>query len=142
MRTVKFLKDLLKSRKFIISFIVLMAYMGVILYLSSLPGDLLNPEKEFGFNIDASVKHFVEFSVLGVLIANIFWQLARNTVLNRRLLTFSGSSVFSAFYGVLDEFHQFFVPTRYCTVFDALVDTAGSITGVLIFLFCVHIVKG
>lgn len=131
----------MKSRKFIISIIVLIIYMGVIFYLSSLPGDLLNPEREFGFNIDASIKHFVEFSVLGVLAANIFWQLARNTVFNRRLLMFSVSSAFSASYGVLDEFHQSFVPTRCCTVVDMLVDLAGSITGVLIFLGDVHVVN-
>jgi len=133
------LKDLLKSRKFVMSIMVLIVYMGIIFYLSSLPGDLL--ESEFGFNIDASIKHFVEFSVLGILAANIFWQLTRNHVFNRRLLMFSVSLVFSASYGVLDEFHQSFVPARCCTVVDMLVDLAGSITGILIFLAYVYVVK-
>jgi len=112
--------------------------MGIIFYLSSLPGDLL--EKEFGLGIDQSIKHFVEFTILGILMANIFWQFSRRTAFHRYLVAFSSSSAFSTFYGVLDEFHQYFVPTRYCTVFDMLVNIVGSIAGVLIFLLYVRMI--
>jgi len=131
----------MKSRKFIISVVVLTVYMGIIFYLSSLPSDLLNPEREFGFDIDQSIKHFVEFSILGILVANIFWQLTKEITFNRSFVTFSSSSVFSALYGVSDEIHQYFVPTRYCTTFDILTDIAGSITGVFVFLLCVRLVN-
>ena len=131
----------MKSRKFVLSIVVLIFYMGIIFYLSSLPGDLLNPEREFGFSIDQSIKHFVEFSILGILMANIFWQLTNEIPLNRGFVTFSSSSVSSTLYGISDEIHQFFVPTRYCTIFDMLTNTAGSITGVLIFFLCMRVIS-
>jgi len=126
----------MKARKFIPSLAVLMVYMGIVFYLSSLPGDLLHPEREFGFDIDQSIKHFVEFSILGILMANIFWQLTKETTFRRGIVTFSSSAVFSALYGILDEVHQYFVPTRYCTILDVLTNIAGSLTGVFIFSLC------
>lgn len=124
----------MKSRKFIVSFVVLIVYMGIIFYLSSLPSDLLKPEKKFGFELDQSIKHFVEFSVLGILMGNVFWQLTKDRTFHSGFVTFASSSVFSVLYGISDEIHQYFVPTRYCTVFDMFIDAAGSLTGVLIFL--------
>jgi len=128
-----------ESRKFIISILVLIAYMGIIFYLSSLPGDLLNLEREYGFYIDQSIKHFVEFAILGILMANIFWQLTKETNFNRGIATFSWASAFSALYGVSDEIHQYFVPTRYCTFLDVVTNIAGSILGALVFLVCTHV---
>lgn len=129
----------MKSRKFKISIALLIVYMGVIFLFSSLPGNMLNPEKEFGLDIGDSIKHFVEFSILGALMANAFWLFTKETAFRRVFVTFSGSFIFSSFYGVLDEVHQYFVPTRYCTVLDALVDAAGSITGTLLFLLVIQI---
>jgi len=126
----------MKARKFILSLAVLMVYMGIVFYLSGLPGDLLHPEREFGFDIDQSIKHFVEFSILGILMANVFWQLTKEATFSRGIVTFSSSAVFSALYGILDEVHQYFVPTRYCTILDVLTNIAGSLTGVFIFSLC------
>jgi len=128
----------MKSRKLIISVAILVVYMGIIFILSSLPGDLLTPEKEYGFLVDSAIKHFVEFSILGIFMANVFLQLARENVFNRGFLTFSVSVAFSAFYGVLDEVHQSFVPTRYSTILDMLINMMGSIVGVAIFLAYNH----
>ena len=44
----------------------------------------------------------------------------------------------SLLYGVLDEIHQFFIPTRYFDVVDILCDSIGTILGVL---FCLIIYK-
>jgi VanZ family protein len=128
----------MKSRKFIVSIAVLMVYMGIIFFLSNLSGDLLSPERVYGFDIDALMKHFLEFSVLGILVTNFSWQLTEKNSFRRDLVTFFSSSAFSASYGILDEFHQYFVPTRYCTFFDMLTDIVGSITGVFIFLLFAH----
>ena len=131
----------MKSRKFVASFVVLIAYMGIIFYLSGLPGDFLYPERAYGFDIDQSIKHFVEFSILGILAANISWQLTKESTFNRGFVIFFGSSVFSALYGASDEIHQYFVPTRYCTTFDVLTDIAGSVTGVFVFLVFMRLIN-
>lgn len=38
--------------------------------------------------------------------------------------------------GVLDEFHQYFVPGRYASLKDVMIDTAGGMTGILA-IFCI-----
>jgi len=121
------------------SVVALTVYMGIIFFLSSLPGDFLNPEREFGFYIDQAIKHFAEFSILGILMANVFWQLTSEITFHKVFVTFFVSSVFSALYGVSDEIHQYFVPTRYCTVFDVLTNIVGSMTGVFVFLMYIRI---
>ena len=43
--------------------------------------------------------------------------------------------------GILDEIHQYFVPGRYASVKDVLLDFAGGVTGVIIvllFMWCKH----
>lgn len=41
--------------------------------------------------------------------------------------------VLGVLYGVLDEFHQFFVPRRACTLSDVLVDSCGVLFASLIY---------
>ena len=38
-------------------------------------------------------------------------------------------------YGLLDEFHQSFVPSRTASVYDSVIDIAGGLTVLLIFRF-------
>ncbi len=59
--------------------------------------------------------------------------------LKKGFATFISASAFSALYGVTDEIHQYFVPTRWCTFPDVVTDIAGGITGVLIFLVCARL---
>ncbi len=127
------------SKRLLSSILVLAIYMGIIFYLSSLPGNLLTPEKEFGFNLDSSIKHFFEFAVLGFLMAGVFWQFKKGTGFSKGFGTFSWALAFSALYGASDEMHQYFVPTRCCTFIDFATDVVGSLTGVLLFLICIRI---
>ena len=39
---------------------------------------------------------------------------------------------FCAFYGATDEIHQYFVPGRFSTALDVLIDTGGAIVGILL----------
>jgi len=38
-------------------------------------------------------------------------------------------------YGLLDEFHQSFVPSRTASIYDSMIDIAGGLTVLLIFKF-------
>lgn len=42
--------------------------------------------------------------------------------------------IISIFYGISDEFHQFFVPGRACTIPDMLTDSAGVLTASIIYI--------
>lgn len=76
--------------------------------------------------------HFSEYAMLGFLTANAV------------RLNFSGSYpriavLICAFYSVTDEFHQIFVPGRSCQLSDMLLDTAGSVFGILIIWLFLHL---
>jgi len=49
--------------------------------------------------------------------------------------------IISILYGVLDEIHQYFVPTRFGDVLDILCDAIGAILGVLFYLTLLFIMK-
>ena len=82
--------------------------------------------------------HFLEYAVLGVLLAGGFLQpeCGRDRI---RLQGFRAWASGTG-YAVSDEFHQLFVPGRACMPADVLLDSAGVLAGTLlcgIFLFCI-----
>ena len=71
--------------------------------------------------------HFFMYFVLGILLLNA---LQRSGAEGEWALL---SAVFlSAVYAASDEFHQLFVPGRSGNVKDVFIDTAGSISGILL----------
>ena len=79
-------------------------------------------------HIIRKLAHFTIFCTLGFL--------ASSTVGKRRL--FSKGSLFTLIfcfiYACSDELHQYFVPGRACRFTDVLIDTGGSITGMILSL--------
>lgn len=122
-------------KKLLFSVVLLAVYMGIIFFLSSLPNEELEIEKQYNVRIDQSIKHLVEFGILGGLTMLVAIQLSD---------TFSSvffSWVFSTSYGISDEIHQMFVPTRYCSVTDVWFNFVGSLIGVLLCLLILKIVR-
>lgn len=95
--------------------ILLVAYMGVIFYLSHQPTLPLPPL----FPNADKLMHFGAYAVLGFLFSwasgvGVFW-----------------SVIFSSLYGISDEFHQSFVPGREVSAWDWLADSVGGLAGAL-----------
>jgi VanZ family protein len=86
-----------------------------------------------GFDIGHLDKaaHFLEFGLMGVLLAIGFFNVLTLSTSMKSILTF-GSGLILA---VLDEFHQFFVPLRQSDIKDVLADAAGLFFGILVFRF-------
>ena len=122
----KRLRDRIKIR-FIISITILILYMGFIFWLSSLPSKQIPKTGVLG-GVPQSLKHLVEFTILGILMSLVISQVYNNSSLDILY-----SSLFSICYGIFDEIHQYFTPTRYCTVEDIFIDAIGSVIGVLLF---------
>lgn len=80
-----------------------------------------------GHPIDISpIGHFTEYLVLGALLFNALrWHLP----LPRAAWI---APLLASLYGITDEFHQIFVPSRSCDPADWLVDTVAAIIGALI----------
>lgn len=72
--------------------------------------------------------HFFSYLLLGILVVRV---LSLSKIHGRRLyiLTFAICII----YAITDELHQGFVPGRGPQVFDVLIDSTGSFTGVLIY---------
>lgn len=105
--------------KFVIRLLPL-AYMGFIWYLSSHPSDAV---VNTGWIYDRTLKealHLIEFGILYLLVvlALLSWgKLSQKSSLR--------AAVFAFLYGLTDELHQYFVPSRSCSLLDLTKDLIG-----------------
>lgn len=101
-------------------------WMGVIFYLSTIPGS--NFPAPFPFA--DKVAHFVFYAVLG------FWVM-RAIACHKGIITRDGiilATLLAAFYGVTDEIHQLYVPLRSLDVWDWCVDIIGGLAGTYLYV--------
>ncbi|MDD5155722.1 MAG: VanZ family protein [Candidatus Omnitrophica bacterium] len=109
-------------KKFTKYWLVLLLWLGVIFYFSSLPGKdipALFPLQDILF-------HAVTYAVL----AYLFIRALKNTcpgLARPKLILFT--FVFGVIYGLSDEFHQSFVPGRQASAFDLFVDSVSCFIG-------------
>jgi len=97
------------------------AWAGVIFYLSSQPG-IHTP---LLFHGQDKLLHLIAFGVLGFLLMGAM----KATSSGYRTGQVWFVAALAASYGVLDEFHQYFVPGRSVEVYDALADATGALLG-------------
>ena len=103
-------------------------YMALIFVVSSMKQPPFPmPEFEW-FTID-KLYHFIEYAILGGLVARAFLKAKPSVVPSQ--LVWGLAAVLSILYGASDEWHQTFVPGRLATVADWVADVLGSIAGVL-----------
>ena len=97
----------------------------------------LNIDEEKIREIANSIEHFVrkgahmtEYAILAILLCVWLgrWQMSRT-----RLACIAGA--FTVFYACSDEFHQLFVEGRAGRINDVLIDSAGAVLGLALFLF-------
>ena len=78
-------------------------------------------EGKIGFRINSFYKHMVEYAILGVLS----FKSSRNI---------SFSILYSSWYGVTDEIHQWFVPRRMLSPYDITANIIGGLIGSILLL--------
>lgn len=104
-------------RKFLPPVIIYM----VIFYLSS------RPASTFPDVVPDIVPHFIEYLVLAYFTIRAF---GKNVTRKQIILC----TVILLILAVLDELHQYYVPTRFFELKDILTDLTGSLTGMFLFL--------
>lgn len=79
--------------------------------------------------------HFSLFAMLGFFVSM--------SVGSRKLfsITSAGVVIFCFLYAVSDEIHQSFVPGRSCEFRDMMIDTSGAVTGMLISMVIMVIIR-
>ncbi|MDP6338911.1 MAG: VanZ family protein [Candidatus Marinimicrobia bacterium] len=103
--------------------ILLVAYMLVILSVSTVPGQSF--PKTWLLSLDKLI-HIVEYFILGIL-----GMKSMNTISSRNLKIVIP---FGILFGTMDEFLQSFISGRYSSGWDVLADTIGVIIGALLVL--------
>lgn len=151
-------------RKKIIYGLLLLSWMSIIVYFSSMPagesakassevtdmvlgivqrtglispGDI-DPDLYSGIHgIIRMLAHFVEYYILGVLSYLFFLQFRGKKIKN----VIAVSLIFCVLFAISDEIHQYFVPGRASQITDVIIDTAGSISGIISVRFLRKIIK-
>ncbi len=90
--------------------------------------------KFISHNTLRKLAHFTEFAALGFCLSG-----AIHFTFGKRKLYLP--LIPAVIYAVSDEIHQYFVPDRACRIFDVLVDSAGSATGIAIFLLIIFLIN-
>jgi VanZ family protein len=103
--------------------ILLVAYMLLILSVSSLPGQSI--PKTWLLTWDKLI-HLVEYFILGVLAMK-----SMNSILTKNLKFVIS---FGIFFGFTDEYLQSFISGRFSSGWDVLADTIGVVIGALFVL--------
>ncbi len=75
--------------------------------------------------------HFVEFGVLGFLVAFGYFKSLKSSLRMKGTFTFASGVLL----GILDEIHQYFVPGRNSDVLDALADALGIALGLFLYWY-------
>ena len=86
-------------------------------------------------NLMSNLYHFLAF----FLLAFFLFISSLKGRMNKKRFFLSGIIVIV--YGILDEVHQYFVPGRFCSFNDVLVDTAGIITASIIYFISIKVRK-
>ncbi|MBC7364338.1 MAG: VanZ family protein [Candidatus Aminicenantes bacterium] len=115
----------MKNWKRLVYFLPSALYCALIFFLSSGP---INLHLKF-FYWDKGW-HWLEFSILGFLLAYGFFQVLQDRLPLSIYLTF----MTGALIGLGDEIHQLFVPGRNCDWKDWLADLSGILAGLVIYL--------
>lgn len=97
--------------------------MALIFAVSSMQQESLTPERELGlkYGVPSRLKHMAEFFVLSFLA----FALLRKNGYDLRYAT-AIALLLSIGYGVFDEIHQYFTPTRVCAYEDMFDNSVGA----------------
>jgi len=105
------------------------AWMGVIFYISSLPDTSIPISGDEPLSIGA---HLAEYAILGFLLLRAV--TAPSGWLSHRWLGALITLLCSFLYALSDEWHQSFVPGRFSSPVDVMVDVIGAGLAILIAL--------
>ena len=97
-------------------------YCIAIFIQSSLPA----PQPVVDFQLNDKLLHVAGYALLGALFLRAFQTIPFKTTARMLLLSILCASL----YGLTDEIHQFFVPSRNCDIWDGVADGVGSVLGV------------
>lgn len=128
---------MLRLRKFLLYWLPVLGWMGLIYFLSSFH-KLQASEIGWQDFIVRKTAHFLEYAVLFVLVNRAFSKTSQ-VVVKKRLFW---SLFLTLFYAFSDEYHQTFVIGRSGRALDFLIDSLGVGAGFLFVIKFIHNLPG
>jgi len=98
-------------------------WAGTLYYLSDQPGMAITPL----FSHQDKVMHVVAYALLGIFSMGV---LPKSTAGYRPAQLWIVTAL-TGVYGLLDEYHQSFIPGRFASLGDVIADLAGGFLGAL-----------
>lgn len=117
----------MKKQKKILSWLYVILWCGIIFLFSSIP-NLRIEELGFWDFILRKIFHITEYAVLSILLVNALFVSVGFKKSNIYLLSF----VLGVLYAISDEIHQYFVPGRFFSIVDILIDSIGVTVGIVL----------
>lgn len=127
-------RPLTKNLRIALFWVPAAAYMALIFYLSSRPRPPIPEILLFPFDPQRYILHFIEFSILGLLLARLAFMETKAR--GGRLLLVA--ALFTFAYAITDEVHQMFVPERDVSLTDLVFDGLGGLFGAAIYAAGAH----
>ena len=87
---------------------------------------------DLGFSFQDKFLHFLVFGILALLMARSF-KKSNLRFFNKYYHILA--IILTGIYGIVDEYHQYFIPGRYSAVGDWLADLIGAIVFIIIFYY-------
>ena len=118
----------MKKHKVLLNWLPAIVMCVLIFYASSIQNAeiVADPVADFGVR---KIVHFFVYFVLYIL----FFKATKN---------YKISLVLTILYGISDEIHQYFVPTRGAKVFDVVIDSLGALfANILLWKYFQHLPK-
>lgn len=116
----------LRYKNFVLRWLPLIAYCAFIYLQSAYPA----PEKLPSFILMDKMLHFAAYAFMGILFYRAYQTLR---IKNNGKMLFLLSVVSASLYGISDEIHQHFVPSRNADILDVAADTIGAVCGVYLY---------
>ena len=107
--------------------------MGLIFISSSIPMDKNANVPEFIISLDPTLQNLLHIPVFGLLAFLWLKSFTKHSILTPTKVIIT--LIITILFGCLDEFHQTFVPGRYGSLIDILLNFVGIFMGILFFSF-------
>jgi hypothetical protein len=121
----------LRRSEFVRYWVPTIGYCLLIFILSSISRGVYMPSP---FGVD-KVVHFVEYGVLGFLLARL---IANAQSGFSRWFLLGLAAILATLYGISDEVHQAFVPGRNASLWDVVADGLGGLMGAVVYKGTIH----
>ncbi|MEG8989549.1 VanZ family protein [Ignavibacteria bacterium 4148-Me] len=82
------------------------------------------------FTSQDKIEHLIAYFILSFLLTLSLHFQKKSVKISKNYLMFT--VVFLILYATIDELHQFFVPGRYCDIYDWSADMIGGIIGIFL----------